>query len=428
MNDHPAPAAWLTAGIPGIGGRLKERPEDFLVDEMPLYQPSGSGEHIYMLVEKRGLSTMHVVGLLARHFGVRPFDVGYAGLKDKRAITRQVFSIYAPGKKPEDFPAITHDRMGVLWTDLHANKLRRGHLVGNRFSIKVRGVAPTAAVTALRTLRALAESGVPNRIGPQRFGYLGRNHLIGRAILLGDDQGVLDSLLAPAAPEVPDNQAPARALYAQGDYEGARDAFHRDARAERRVLTVLARGKTPAQAVRAVDPQERDFFLTAFQSAVFNHMLARRLREGTLLRLVPGDVAFKHDNRALFAVTPETLAQPDLPGRIARFEVSPSGPMWGPAMLRAGGDIDRHEVEALATTGVTPEHLAAYESRRRGAVEGDRRPYRVPVTDIDVEGGVDEFGGYVRCVFDLPRGAFATTVMAEVMKAGPGTDESDEDD
>ncbi|MCC6661680.1 MAG: tRNA pseudouridine(13) synthase TruD [Phycisphaerales bacterium] len=421
-------ATWLTADIPGIGGRIKERPEDFLVDEAPLYQPSGKGEHIYMLIEKRGLSTLHVAGLLSRHFGVRPFDVGYAGLKDKRAITRQVFSVHTPGKHPEDFPAISHDRIGVLWTDLHGNKLRRGHLIGNRFSIKVRGVPPTAAITALRTFRQLAESGVPNRIGPQRFGYLGRNHLIGRALLLGDEPGVLDALLAPAPAGVPDNQSPARGLYASGDFAAARDAFHRDARAERRVLSVLARGRSPSQAVRAIDPQERNFFLSAFQSAVFNFMLDGRLHEGRLAHLGTGDVAFKHDNRALFAVTDETLTDPALAGRLERFEISPSGPMWGPAMLRAGGEIDRREVAALEAAGLTPELLAAFESRYRGSMEGARRPYRVPVTDVDVEGGVDEFGGYVRCTFDLPRGAFATTVMAEIMKSGPDEPEIEDED
>jgi tRNA(Glu) U13 pseudouridine synthase TruD len=78
--------------------------------------------------------------------------------------------------------------------------------------------------------------------------------------------------------------------------------------------------------------------------------------------------------------------------------------------------------------GLTPEQLAEYEARRRGAIHGDRRPYRVPVTDIDVEGGVDEFGSYVRCAFDLPRGAFATTVMAEVMKAPPDPGSPEEED
>jgi tRNA pseudouridine13 synthase len=420
LGTGAAALSWLTADLPGIGGRLKERPEDFLVDEIPLYQPSGTGEHIYLFVEKRGLSTLHVVGILARHFGVRIGDIGYAGLKDKRAITRQVFSIHAPGRKPEDFPDLRHDRVGILWADLHTNKLRRGHLAGNRFSIKVRGVPATAALTARAVIDRLATLGVPNRVGEQRFGYLGRNHLIGRALIAGDWAGAVEALLAPA-PGVPDNQLPARELYAKGEFAAACEAFNRDSRAERRVLGRLARGATPERAMASVDPQERDFFLSAFQSAVFNALLDDRMRSGRLATLQPGDVAIKHDNRALFAVTEATLADPVTSDRLARFEISPAGPMWGASMLRAGGDVDRREIEALAHFGLGPQDLERFEIRHPRAIDGARRPYRVTLTDPDVEGGVDEFGPYVRCAFDLPRGAFATAVMAEVMKVRCGS-------
>src|SRR5690606_17358918 len=130
--SHPPPAPpYLTAAIPGAGGRLKVRPEDFLVEEIPAYEPSGEGEHIYLFVEKRNHSTMHVVRLLADHFGVRRDAVGFAGLKDKFAVTRQLFSVHVPGRRPSDFPAFERPGIVVHWADLHANKLRRGHLKGN---------------------------------------------------------------------------------------------------------------------------------------------------------------------------------------------------------------------------------------------------------------------------------------------------------
>jgi tRNA pseudouridine13 synthase len=414
-NDpHVVPARYLTASVPGLGGRLRQRPEDFLVEEQPLYQPGGEGEHIYVLVEKRNLSTLMAARVLARHFGVHPSAVGHAGLKDKVAITRQVFSIHTPGKRPEDFPMLTHERMGILWTDLHSNKLRTGHLAGNRFSIRIRGVEMTRALQAGAALRILEREGVPNRIGEQRFGYTLRNHLVGRALILGDHAGVLAALLGPAE-GMPDGQIEARRLYAAGRYEEALHAFLPQSRTERRVLGVLMRGGSAAKAIHAIERTEEEFFLAAFQSAVFNAVLDRRLVEGTLGTLVEGDLAFKHDNRAVFAVETATLGD-ELTGRLSRFEISPSGPMWGPGMMRASGAVDQAEVAALTALGVTVEDLDRFGERRSKRLVGTRRPLRVRLTDPDVEGGVDEHGSYVRVAFDLPRGAFATTVLREIMK------------
>ena len=102
-DPHVAPALYITADVPGTGGAIKQRPEDFLVDETAAYQPSGEGDHLYLFVEKRNLSTLEAARVLAGHFGVPPDSVGFAGMKDRVAITRQLFSVYAPGKKPEDF-------------------------------------------------------------------------------------------------------------------------------------------------------------------------------------------------------------------------------------------------------------------------------------------------------------------------------------
>ena len=148
-DPHVKPRAYITADVPPVGGVLKQRDEDFFVEEIPLYEPCGEGEHQYLLVEKQGMSTLDLVRLLAKHFGVRREAIGFAGLKDKRAITRQVISVQTPGKTPEDFPMLDHPRARVLWADLHANKLRRGHLAGNRFSIRARGVDRTVRGTLL---------------------------------------------------------------------------------------------------------------------------------------------------------------------------------------------------------------------------------------------------------------------------------------
>lgn len=401
------------ASSAGIGGRLRERAEDFLVEEIPLYEPSGEGEHIYLFVEKHNLSTMEMLGVIARHFGVRRRDVGYAGLKDKRAITRQVVSVWAPGKSVEDFPMLRHDKIGVLWADRHVNKLRRGHLRGNRFSIRIRGVPFQAVVHAQKVLDRLGREGLANRIGEQRFGYLGNNHLVGRAIVLGRWGEAAERLLGPNA-EHPDAQPEARELFGQGRYAEAMRGYHHSLRTERGVLKAMANGAGPEQAVRSIERAALSFFVTAFQSAVFNAVLGQRERAGTLATLAEGDLAFMHASRASFMVGAAEMADPTLAERLARLEISPTGPMWGRTMRRAGGEVGKMELEALLATGVTEEDLARY-AERGGELEGERRPLRVPVIDPDVEGGVDEHGAFVRCAFELPRGCFATSVMREIM-------------
>ena len=428
VRGAPGMGGCLTGDIPGIGGRIKERAEDFLVEEQPLYEPCGEGEHIYLLVQKRGLATSSAVSIIADHFGVRRGSVGYAGLKDKRAITRQVVSVHTPGKKPEDFPQLERDDLVILWTDLHTNKLRVGHLTGNRFSIKVRGVDMSAAVSAERTLRRLAESGVPNLAGEQRFGTRQNNHLIGRADLLGDAQGALDLLLGPD-PEYPESMPESRALYEAGDYAAAVEVCPRMLRVERQALGALSRGASAAGAMKAIDGTQRRFWASAFQSAVFNRVLTGRIEAGAFDRLMLGDLAQKHRSGAVFQVDESVLAEPDIGERVRTFDVSPSGPLWGPRMARAGGVVDEVECAALAETGVTVEDIEAFGKRSRQEITGARRPLRVPVIDPEVEGGIDEHGHYVRCAFELPRGAYATVVMREVMKAGvDDADDEGEDD
>jgi tRNA pseudouridine13 synthase len=409
----PGARPLVTADVPGVGGRIKARPEDFLVEEIPLTEPCGSGEHIWMLVEKRDLSTLHMVRLLARHFGRPMRDLGWAGLKDKRAITRQVISVRAPGRKPEDFPQLQHEQIAILWVDLHDRKLRRGHLKGNRFSIRIRDVQPTGTLRAQQILHTLRRTGLPGAIGHQRFGLTGMNHMVGRALLRGEPEQVMDLLLGPGEGAI---HAESRALYAEGRYREALEALPRAARAERSVLGPLSRSAAPEQAVAAIPVPERRFFITAAQSAVFNEVLCARLLDGTWDQFREGDRAMKLDGRATFAVGAAEIDSGELPGRLERFEISPTGPMWGPQMQRAVGAVDDLELEALERFGLSPEILERYEQTRRGDLEGQRRPLRVPVVDPEVEGGVDAHGAFIRCAFDLPRGSFATEVMCEVMK------------
>jgi tRNA pseudouridine13 synthase len=409
---------YLTHEIPGTGGTLKARPEDFLVEEIPLYNPAGEGEHIYLFVEKRGLTTLQLRDAIARHFQVQRNAIGHAGLKDKHAITRQVISIHTPGKAPEDFPSFNHDRASVLWVDLHTNKLKRGHLSGNRFSIKIRDVDPLDVRGAKAALDLLAKSGAPNRIGEQRFGYLMNNHLVGRALILGDHQQALDLILSPKS-GAPRGSVDARAAYADGRFRDGYELMPKVFKVERNALRALSNGHPPSKAIRAIDPTAAGFFISSFQSAIFNQVLNERIESGTMDQLVEGDLAFVLKSRRTFPINEVELKDDEskLLDRLTGFELSASGPMWGTTMERASGAVGAVELAALSQAGIVPEDLEACEGRDRfPMIGGDRRPMRIPVIEPEVEGGMDEHGAYIRCAFELGRGSFATTVMDEVMK------------
>ncbi len=422
QSPHIRPNVYVTHDVPGVGGRLREQLEDFIVEEVPLYQPTGQGEHVYLFLQKVNLSTSQLVQIVARHFGVPTGAIGYAGLKDKRAITRQVLSIHVPGRSLEDFPSLQHDRVQVLWADMHANKLRRGHLKANRFAIKIRGVEIRSVINAKRTMDTLARIGVPNRAGEQRFGYFANNHLVGRAIVVGDAKAALDELLLPKPASLypggtPDSsEVEAREAYAQGDFTTAFRLMPPGAAAEFEALRALSRGATPERAVRAINATQRSFFLSAFQSGVFNSVLDRRLADGTLATMLEGDLAYKHDSGAVFSVDALTAADPETHRRVEALEISPSGPNWGSRMMRASGRTLDVELEALHSHGVREEDLLAYARRNPDSLDGDRRALRVPLMYPDVEAGGDEHGLFIRCSFELPPGAFATTVMQEIMK------------
>jgi tRNA pseudouridine13 synthase len=409
------PSCYLTAQVPGTGGTLKARPEDFQVEELPAYEPAGVGEHLYIMIQKTGLATLQMVSIVARHFRVQPGAVGFAGLKDKNAVTRQVISVHLPGKNLADFPPISHPKLVVLWSDLHGNKLRRGHLKGNRFTIKVRDVDPGKVVYAKKTLDALAGLGVPNRYGEQRFGHAQNNHLVGRAFLAGDDQAALQELLAPEGDTRPEH-ATGRSLFLEGKYAQAADTLPPGAEAETTVLRNLAMGRPSRVALRNIGYMARSFYLSAFQSGIFNAVLESRLADGTWNRLREGDLAFKHENGAVFAIDASTLADPLTEQRLLAGQISPSGPMWGLAMKRSGGKAGEHEEAALRATGITPETFEAFRQEWGEELRGDRRPLRVPFTYSAIEGGADEHGHYIKCAFDLPAGSFATVVMREIMK------------
>ena len=157
------------------------------MEEIPLYAPSGAGEHTFVLVEKRGHTTERVAGLFARIAGVPPRDVGYAGRKDREAVARQWFSI--PRFPPARARELQLEGVRVLEAIPHRHKLRTGHLAGNRFEIVVREIDEDTARKSAEAFARVCDRGMPNRFGPQRFGRDGGNAEQGLRILRGEGAG-----------------------------------------------------------------------------------------------------------------------------------------------------------------------------------------------------------------------------------------------
>ncbi len=177
----------LTNAAVPIPGRLRATPEDFQVDEIPAYLPSGEGEHLFVRFEKRGLTTPEAVRRIAVALGADARDAGWAGLKDRNAVTTQ-WASFARADRDLALSA-TVDGVRVLEAARHGNKLRTGHLVGNRFTLRVRDVPSDRHADVGPLLDELARTGVPNYFGEQRFGVEGRNLARARCAHIARAQG-----------------------------------------------------------------------------------------------------------------------------------------------------------------------------------------------------------------------------------------------
>jgi tRNA pseudouridine13 synthase len=177
---------YLTADLPGIGGVLRTTPDDFFVDEEPAYLPSGEGEHVFVRIEKRGLTTQMAVDAIAKVLAVKSRDIGVAGMKDRHAVTRQWLSL-PPPTQPDAVRALVIDDVAIVEVARHPHKLRTGHVRANRFQLRVRGCGDAAVAKANAILERLAvPPGAPNWYGEQRFGRDGDNAARGRAIVNGE--------------------------------------------------------------------------------------------------------------------------------------------------------------------------------------------------------------------------------------------------
>jgi len=404
------PLPFLTMDLPGIGGVIKARPEDFFVEELPLYEASGSGDHTYALIEKKGLGTREALDRLAKALNVSRRDMGLAGLKDAQAVARQWISVEHVA--PERLEQVSLPDVRIVRTSRHTNKLKPGHLVGNRFVVRLRKLAlplPQAAEIAQKALSILSRRGVPNYFGPQRFGNRQDNHLLGKAVARNDVDAFTDLLLGRPNEELDSPPVfQARALYEQGRYEEAAKLWPGHFFDQRRSLRILAGGKGNKKRVYyTVDKHLKGLFVSAYQSHLFNRVLVARMPD--IDKLLLGDMAYLHVNGACFRVEQPEVEQP----RCDRFEISPTGPLLGGRTTKLTGPAG--EIENPILDGESLNEQDFRQMKHLGA-RGGRRPLRFQPRNASMSCGQDNFGPYLEFRFELDAGCYATTLLAEITK------------
>ncbi len=336
-------------------GRIKDRPEDFVVEEIPAYAPSGTGEHLFVRFTKTDRTTLDAVREIARGLSCDPRAAGYAGMKDRRATTTQTVSVQPPrGVSLIDLAARARELsivgISVHEASPHGNKLKPGHLAGNRFAITVRGVPRGRVEDVAQALVRIAQEGVPNAFGAQRFGARGDNPARAHAWLRGEER-------APRDP---------------------------------RILRLL---------------------WSSLQSAVFNAVLEVRVQDGTWATPLEGDLLKLRSSGGLFGC--EDLLTDRK--RAASGELSPTGPIVG-ARMRWPEGVPQ-ELERRVSGQILGDDFDFARTRSLG--EGSRRSLRLWVTDMRWEtltdALADDHGNGVACMrvyFVLPKGSYATTVLA----------------
>lgn len=347
MNADRLPL--LTVDLPdaiAIGGVI-DRLEDFVVHELPAYEPCGEGEHVYVSLEKRKLTTPQALARIAKLAGVSVRDCGYAGLKDKHAVACQWVSL-PPGAAEQPLVGYHDDSLRVLVVTRHRNKLRTGHLRGNRFVIRLRrlDVPLEAAYSQARACLACLQRGMPNYFGSQRFGVHGDNAHFARQVISG----------AARAPR---------------------------------------------------DKRRRRLIASALQSELFNALLAMRVEQRQLFRVVDGDVLQKSDSGGLF-VSEDTATDQ---ARLDRGELVTTGPLWGPraTLPRENSPARQLELDMLQNAELS---IGAFERFGRDA-RGGRRALFVRPTELSASLEDDA----LRLAFALPAGSYATVLIREITRA-----------
>lgn len=396
---------YLTADLPGIGGQIKGRAEDFRVEEIPLVRPSGKGRHAFFKVEKIGITTRTAVERVARWMGVHPGLIGFAGMKDSLAVCMQWMSLERADERR--LRAFRNRNVRVVDVAWHGQKLMIGQLLGNRFRVRVRGVGKAEFPKAQAILDVLDRRGVPNYFGQQRFGLRGDNDLLGETLIRGRWDLFIQLFLGrPQDGDAPEFRT-ARHAFDQGDFQRAMRAWPRQCTDPRKALSAFMKRHKPKDAVAVVDKRLRRLFLSAFQSRLFNDVLAVRIQ--SIDKVLGGDVLEDHQQRRLVPAVEVS----DAIRRVAEFAFSPTGLLPGYDSVISPEAAGQIEQAALTRRGID---LAMFANYRPLDIRGARRPLRFPLRECRVHAGADGDGKYIELEFIAPPGCYATVLLDEVMK------------
>lgn len=343
-----------------IAFHFRQSARDFVVEELPLYEFSGEGEHLMLTVRKKNLTTQEMLNAISAATGIKTREMGYAGLKDKHALTIQTVSI--PKKMESTLSRLDHPQIRILDTAAHNNKLRIGHLRGNRFFIRLKKTAPVEAAKITQALQAIQTAGMPNYFGYQRFGREGNNHEEGRLIVQGQKQlrnKKLRTFLISAYQSHLYNQWLAL-----------------------RIRLTLA--------LEAMDAKE-----TAAHLGLDSSLATMLKKQASPLALLPGDLLCHYPHGRLFACEDiESESQ-----RFSEKEIVPTGLLSG-NRVKIAEDL-AGELEA----GYVDEEISESGSRRYAWVFPEQ-----------IESRYLEEEAWMELRFTLPSGAYATVLLEELAK------------
>jgi tRNA pseudouridine13 synthase len=398
----------------GIGGNLRMVPKDFVVEEIPHEKKKGTtGPYLICRLTKTNWELQHAIKEIAKRLGISHRRIGWAGTKDRNAITRQWISLYN----------ITAEQVtGIHLTDIILEPLGRsnealslGDLLGNRFDIVIRDTNPVDLEQRVQEINNTISKGIPNYFGLQRFGATRPvTHVVGECILRGNFEQAVITYVGEAFSGEPENVRAVRTAFSKTrDIKAALSDLPPRMSYERSMLHYLHMHPTDyAGALLELPPKLLSMFVSAFQSYLFNCALSRRFDDGhTLTEPLAGDQLLFANGRT-DSVTRNNSHMVSLHIRRGRCSIALFMPGKEPVETKSEGG---HAMAALLTKhGITPEDFARASAFVHTKFDGAYRPIALK-TDIDVSFTNND----VRLKFSLPPGHYATTVCREFMQADP---------
>jgi tRNA pseudouridine13 synthase len=403
---------YYASNTTGLGGRLRTSAQDFIVEEVPC-QVGEEGPYLVCRLTKKDWELQRAVKELAKRLGISHRRIGWAGTKDRRAVTSQLISLY--DITPEQVAKVDVKDMRLEVVGRSRTGLTLGALEGNRFRITIRDIGTDIPDDVVAEVTEACRQGIPNYFGVQRFGVIRPlTHLVGEAILRGDYETAVCCYAGQAFPdEPPEVQRARKAFFETRDPVAALHSFPVPLTYERSMLHHLVSHPGDYRgALLVLAPKLRSMFVSAFQSWLFNMTLSARLRDGRgLTEPAPGDrlifVNGKED-RVTAAGVPAARVQ------IARGRCRIGIFMPGSVEFTPEGRDEENMARLLEECGITPAQFDTASEYVGTYFNGAIRPISLTA---EIETQVEDRS--LKLSFTLPPGHYATTVCREYMKADP---------